>query len=236
MTTHLAAHLQHLASASSDADRHDSASFRPAGSTVETLDDGAAVFAELRRRLFGIAYRVVGNWTEAEDVVQDVWMRWQAYDRTTVLNATAFLVTTTTRLSINASQSARARYERYVGEWVHESADSEVDPASRAVQSEELELGIQFLLERLSPTEQAAYVLREAFDYPYAKIAGILQVTKVNARQLVSRAGKNLAAGRPESASTAQQRRLLTAFLAAARAGEFVALEELFARGRHQSV
>jgi RNA polymerase sigma-70 factor, ECF subfamily len=195
-----------------------------------TTDDGAADFAAVRRRLFGIAYRMLGSWAEAEDIVQDVWVRWQAYDRTTVLNPTAFLVTTTTRLAINAIQSARMRRESYVGEWVHEAADASVDPASRTVQSEELGHGIQLLVERLSPAERAAYVLREAFDYPYAKIAGLLHVSEVNARQLVSRAGKNLAAGQRESAARAPRRQLETAFLAAARTGEFDTLEELFAR------
>jgi RNA polymerase sigma-70 factor (ECF subfamily) len=199
------------------------------------VDDGAAAFAGVRRRLFGIAYRMLGSWTEAEDIVQDTWLRWQACDRAAVLNATAYLVTTTTRLTINATQSARARRESYVGEWAREPADSAVDPATGAVQVDDLELGILLLLERLSPTERAAYVLREAFDYPYAKIAGLLQLTEVNARQLVSRASKNLAAGRRESVGAAQERRLLMAFLAAARAGEFAALEELFVRGRHQS-
>ena len=114
--------------------RTEMTSFAPGGSAVHESDDGAADFAAVRRRLFGIAYRMVGSWTEAEDIVQDVWIRWQGYDRTTVLNPTAFLVTTTARLAINATQSARVRYESYVGEWVHEPADSSVDPPSRIVQ------------------------------------------------------------------------------------------------------
>jgi RNA polymerase sigma-70 factor (ECF subfamily) len=202
----------------------------------DSLDDGAEAFAVVRRRLFGIAYRMLGDWTEVEDIVQDVWLRWQAYDRTAVVNATAFLVTTATRLAINATQSARARHESYVGDWVHEPADPSDDPASRAVLSEQLELGILLLVERLSPTERAAYVLREAFDYPYAKIAAVLHLTEVNARQLVSRAGKNLDRSRRESARWAEQRRLMDAFLAAAHAGEFDALEDLFVRGRSQSL
>jgi RNA polymerase sigma-70 factor (ECF subfamily) len=92
------------------------------------------------------------------------------------------------------------------------------------------------LLERLSPTERAAFVLREAFEYPYAKIAALLQTTEINARQLASRASKNLCSHRHQSVRAAEQRRLLGVFLAAARAGEFAALEELFVRGRHQSV
>ena len=227
--------ITQLPSDTSGRQRTEMTSFAPGGSAVHESDDGAAVFAAVRRRLFGIAYRMVGSWTEAEDIVQDVWIRWQGYDPTTVLNPTAFLVTTTARLAINATQSARVRYESYVGEWVHEPADSSVDPTSRTVQSEELGLGIQVLLERLSPAERAAYVLREAFDYPYARIAGLLHVSEVNARQLVSRASKNVALGRRESAGSAPHRRLETAFLAAARTGEFDALEELFARASHRS-
>ena len=201
---------------------------RAAEQVERPLDDGAEVFASLRRRLFGTAYRIVGSWTEAEDVVQDVWLRWQGYERTTVRNATAFLVTTTTRLAINATHSARARRESYLGEWVHDSVHPGVDPASGAVQNEELELGLLLLMERLSRSECAAYVLRRAFGYPYSKIADLLQLTEANARQLVSRSGKHLAGERRQSAHPVQRRRLLDAFLAAAHTGQFGALEELF--------
>jgi RNA polymerase sigma-70 factor (ECF subfamily) len=190
----------------------------------------------VRRRLFGIAYRVLGDWTEAEDIVQEVWLRWQAYDRTKVSNPTAFLVTATTRLAITSTQSARARRESYVGEWIREPANSAVDPVTGAVQSDELERGLLLLLERLSPSERAAFVLREAFEYPYARIAAVLQVTEINARQLVSRACKNLCSQRRQSVRVAEQRRLLGVFVAAARSGEFAALEQLFVRGRHQPV
>jgi RNA polymerase sigma-70 factor (ECF subfamily) len=199
------------------------------------LDDATSVFAEVRPRLFGIAYRMLGSWTEAEDIVQDVWLRWQGCDRSAVLNATAFLVTTTTRLAINSATSARARHESYVGRWLSEPVDPSDNPELGAERGEALELGVLLLLEKLSATERAAYVLREAFDYPYSKIAGFLQLTEVNARQLVSRAGKKVVAGRRKSVGSAQQRRLLSAFLAAARAGEFVALEEVFVQARHQS-
>jgi RNA polymerase sigma-70 factor (ECF subfamily) len=200
-----------------------------------TYDDGIEAFAGVRRRLFGIAYRVLGDWAEAQDIVQDVWLRWQAYDRTKVVNATAFLVTTTTRLAINSTQSARSRRESYVADWTPEPANSMVDPETRAVESENLAFGILLLLERLSYTERAAFVLREAFEYPYARIASVLAVSEMNARQLVSRACKNLHSTRRQSARSAEQQRLLCAFLEAARAGEFAALEELFVRARHPS-
>jgi RNA polymerase sigma-70 factor (ECF subfamily) len=198
-------------------------------SATSDLDDAASVFASVRPRLFGIAYRMLGSSTEAEDIVQDVWLRWQACDRSVVLNATAFLVTTTTRLAINVAQSARSRRETYVGMWHPEPVDTSADPELRAERGEALALAVLLLLERLSPTERAAYVLREAFDYPYSQVANILQLEEANARQLVSRARKRIAGDRRESVSPAEQRQLLSAFVAAAQLGDFVALEELFA-------
>jgi RNA polymerase sigma-70 factor (ECF subfamily) len=199
-------------------------------------DDGSEVFAPLRRRLFGIAYRVLGRWAEAEDVVQDVWVRWQRYDRGAILNPTAFLVTATTRLAINATQTARVRRETSVGDWSPECTDSGGDPASEVVNAEDLECGIHLLLERLSPTERAAFVLREAFDYPYATIADLLELTEVNARQLVSRAGKSLARGRQATVGAAERRQLTNAIVAASRRGDLVELEALVVRGRHRLV
>jgi RNA polymerase sigma-70 factor, ECF subfamily len=193
------------------------------------LDHAASVFASVRPRLFGIAYRMLGSSAEAEDIVQDVWLRWQAYDRSTVLDPPAFLATTTTRLAINVARSARARHETYVGPWLPEPVDTAADPALGAERGEALELAILLLLEKLSPTERAAYVLREAFDYPYSQIADILQMKEANARQLVSRARKHIVVERRESVGSAEQRRLLKAFLAAAQTGDLAALEELFA-------
>ena len=190
---------------------------------------GVSEFARLHPRLVAIAHRIVGSRTEAEDIVQDAWLRWQTYDRTTVLNSTAFLVTTTTRLAINAAQSARARRESSVGHWLHEPVATSDDPALGAERREALELGIRLLLQRLSSTERAAYVLRRAFDYPYAEIATMLQLTEANARQLVSRASKHLAAGQRHPTDRAEQERLLRAFVAAAHDGDVAALERLFA-------
>ncbi len=193
------------------------------------LDQAASIFAGLRTRLFGIAYRILGSSAEAEDIVQDAWLRWQMCDRDAVVNSTAFLVTTTTRLAINAAQSARWRRETYVDPRLPESADASADPELRAECGEELALAVSVLLERLSPTEQAAYVLREAFDYPYSSIAKVLRLNEVNARQLVSRARKHVRVGRSKSVSSAEQGRLMHAFLAAAHKGDFGAIEEIFA-------
>lgn len=163
------------------------------------VDDAIAPFARVRSRLLGIAYRVLGNWSEAEDIVQDAWVRWQTCDRSRVLNPTAFLVTATTRLAINTVQSARVRRESPVDRWSPELVDTGDDPTLRAERREELAGGIR-LLQRLTPTERTAYVLRHAFDYPYPDIAEVLHTSDVNARQLVSRASKHLAADRDTSA------------------------------------
>ena len=203
---------------------------------TRAADDGAEVFAGLRRRLFRIACRVLGSWVDAEDVVQDGWVRWQKYDRRTILDPTAFLVTTTTRLAITATQTARVRRETSAGDCTPERSDSGADPASEVVDAEELERGIHLLLERLTATERAAFVLREAFDYPYAKIACLLEMTEVNARQLVSRAGKSLTKGRQAAVAVAQRRQLMNAFVAAARGGDLLELEALVVRGRRRSV
>jgi len=179
--------------------------------------------------MFGIAYRMLGSVTEAEDVVQDAWLRWQNCDRSAVENPGAYLATTTTRLAINVTQSARARRETYVGPWLPEPVDTSADPYLGAERAEALEFAVLVIMERLSPNERAAYVLREAFDYPYAQIAEILQVSEAAVRQLVSRARKRLAGERRSPAPAAEQRELLTAFLTAARSGDLTALEGLFA-------
>ncbi len=193
------------------------------------LDHAASVFAGVRPRLFGIAYRMLGSAAEAEDVVQEAWLRWQTTDRSIVRDPMAFLATTTTRLAINAAQSARARHETYVGPWLPEPVDTSADPALGAERGEALELAVMLLLERLSPVERAAYVLREAFDYPYREIAGIVQGSEVAVRQHVSRARKRLARERHAQVSPDEQRRLLDAFVGAAQRGDLGALETLFA-------
>lgn len=192
-------------------------------------DDGLSAFAEVRPRLFGIAYRMLGSAAEAEDIVQDVWLRWQVTDRHVVENPPAFPATTTTRMCINYSQSAQSRREIYVGPWLPEPVDTSSDPALGAERGEALGLAVLLLLEKLSPTERAAYVLREAFDYSYRQIADILQVEEANTRQLVSRARKHIADGRRTPTSSEEQRRLLKAFIAAAQKGDLAVLEDLFA-------
>jgi RNA polymerase sigma factor (sigma-70 family) len=188
-------------------------------------DDGLSAFMSARPRLFGIAYRMLGSAAEAEDIVQDVWVRWQMADRTLVRDAAAFLATTTTRLAINVMQSARSRRETSVGPWLPEPVDTSADPGLGAERGEGLEAGILLLLEKLSPTERAAYILREAFDYPYRDIANVLRLEEANVRQVVTRARQHVANGRRMPASSTEQRRLLDAFVAAAQNGDVAGLE-----------
>jgi len=161
--------------------------------------------------------------------VQDVWVRWQTADRSVVRDAAAFLVTITTRLAINLMQSARSRRETYVGPWQPEPVDTSADPGLGAERSEALEFGVLLLLEKLTPTERAAYILREAFEYAYRDIADILRLQEANARQLVTRARQHMANGRRTPAKATEQRRLLVAFIAAAQNGDVAGLEDLLA-------
>lgn len=197
--------------------------------SAEGLEDAAAVFTDVRPRLFGIAYRMLSSASEAEDLVQEVWIRWQGTDRGAVVNPGAFLATTATRLAINALKSARARRETYIGPWLPEPVDTEADPYLGAERGEALEFAALMLMEKLTPNERAAYVLREAFDYPYGQIAEILQTSEAAVRQLVSRARKHMAGKRRSPVPAERQRELLTTFVAAARSGDMNALERLFA-------
>lgn len=188
-------------------------------------DDGLSVFLHMRSRLFGIAYRMLGSASAAEDTVQDVWVRWQTADRSVVRDAAAFLATMTTRLAINVMQSARSRREIYVDSSLPEPADASDDQAVQVERADALALGVEVLLETLSPAERAAYILREAFEYAYHDIAGVLRLHEANARQLVRRARQRLAQGRRTRVPSAEKRRLLDAFTSAAQSGDPAALE-----------
>jgi len=192
-------------------------------------DDGLSAFLSVRARLFGIAYRMLGSAAEAEDIVQDVWVRWQTADRSLVREPAAFLATTTTRLAINVMQSARSRRETYVGPWLPEPVDTSADPGLGAERGKSVEVGIQLLLERLSRTERAAYILREAFDYPYRDIAKVLRLGEANSRQVVTRARRRVVNGRRMPASSTEHKRLLDSFIAAAKHGDVAGLESLLA-------
>ena len=184
----------------------------------------------VRPRVFGVAHRMLGSVGDAEDMVQDVWVRWQSCDRTAVRDDTAFLVTMTSRMCLNAMQSARARREVHVEPWLSEQIDVQTDPALAVERDDALQCAL-LLLEKLTPNERAAYILREAFDYPYELIGHAIQVTDVNARQIVRRARRHLGTEHREPATSADQRRLVVAFTFAARTGDMSALEEIFAVG-----
>lgn len=195
--------------------------------SVTDCSDGLSVFLAVRPRLFGIAYRVSGNAAEAEDIVQDAWIRWQTADRSGVRDPTAFLTTTTTRLAINVIQSARSRRETGTLSTLPEPVDAGGGHESRLEQSEALASGTMALLEKLQPTERAAFILREAFDYSYRKIADVLRLQEANARQLVSRARQHLSGSRRMPVSAGDHNRLIAVFIDAARYGDVTLLERL---------
>jgi RNA polymerase sigma factor (sigma-70 family) len=198
---------------------------RDVTSTSRTSDDGLPAFVSARSRLFGIACRMLGSAAEAEDIVQDVWLRWQTADRDAVRDPRAFLVTTTTRLALNHAQSARIRREEYVGSSLPEPLDDVDRTPLGAEHGEALGFAVLILMEKLTPKERAAYILREAFNYAYVEIAATLQVTEPCCRQLVTRARKRIAEGHRAPVTASQRRRLLDAFTQASRRGDLAALE-----------
>jgi RNA polymerase sigma-70 factor (ECF subfamily) len=199
-------------------------------SPISDADEAAREFQALRPRLFGIAYRVIGTVADAEDVVQDVWLRWHAYDRRRVDHPEAFLVTTTTRAAINVLHSARVRRETYIGPWLPEPVDTSSNPEVEAEHNESLSFALLVVLEALSPAERAAFVLREAFGYEYGTIATVLNSTEMAARKLVSRAREHVASGRTRTVPPGRHRLLLTAFVEAARSGNVTELERVLAQ------
>jgi RNA polymerase sigma-70 factor (ECF subfamily) len=194
---------------------------------AEVTELDTARFQRVRPRLFGIAYRVLGNRSEADDVVQDAWIRWQATDRGQVRDSEAFLVTMTSRLALTVDQSARVRREISCEPLEADSIDVDSDPSRVAEQAEALERGLMELEAKLSPAERAAFVLREAFDYPHRRIAEVLGLTEANARQLVTRGRRSLSGDRRRSVDAAEHRQLLDRFVAATETGDLAPLERL---------
>jgi RNA polymerase sigma-70 factor (ECF subfamily) len=186
-------------------------------------------FEAVRPRLFGIAYRTLESTADADDVVQDTWIRWQRTDRNEVRDAAAFLATTTKRLALNVAQSARARRETSIDPWHPEPVDVQADPTLGAERREALALAVRMLMEKLSPTERAAYVLREAFDYPYRQISDVLATSEANARQLVTRARLRLGSEPRRRVSAVEQQRFIDAFVDTAQTGDLTTLEQLLA-------
>jgi len=188
-----------------------------------------AAFQQVRPRLFGIAYRMLGNAADADDVVQDAWLRWQTTDRSKVRDAAAFLATATIRLALNVVESARVRHERCADPSTLDPVDAAADPARDAERGAGVELAASALLERLTAAERAAFVLREGFDYPYRQIAELLALSDANARQLVTRARTHVATERRTEVAPSARRRLSAAVVAAARSGQIAQLEHVLA-------
>jgi RNA polymerase sigma-70 factor (ECF subfamily) len=201
------------------------------GATLDRADvvsaADAASFHQVRQRLFGIAYRVLGSATDADDVVQDAWIRWHRTDRTDVRDTASFLATTTTRLAINVIQSAHARRETHIEPQLIDRIDTRADPLLDAQRGEALELAVDALLEKLSPAERAVYVLREAFDYPYREISEVLPLSEANARQVSTRARRRLAGDHRRPIDARERQRFLDAFAVATETGELARLEQL---------
>ncbi|GAB3161878.1 RNA polymerase sigma-70 factor [Microbispora hainanensis] len=180
-------------------------------------------FEASRPRLEAIAYRLLGSAGEAEDAVQETFLRWQAADVGHVEVPEAWLTKVLTNLCLNQLTSARARRETYVGQWLPEpllAGDPMLGPADTAEQRESVSYAVLTLMERLSPSERAVYVLREAFDYPHREIAQILDITEAASQQIFHRAKKHVADGKARtSADRAAARRVVEEFLAAATTG-----------------
>ncbi|MCY1136439.1 sigma-70 family RNA polymerase sigma factor [Actinoplanes sp. Pm04-4] len=198
-------------------------------STVPLEPEALADFESVRSRLFGIAYRRLGRAVEAEDVVQDVWVRWQGADREPVRNRVAFLTTITTRVALNAATSAYARHEIHAGGWLPDLPVESADPALEAERAAALQSAVQLLAERLTPAERAVYVLREAFGYPFSQIAKLLGLNETRARQLAVRARRHLTERRRNTPDPAERDELLEAFREAARGGGMTRLTDLLA-------
>lgn len=197
------------------------------GVTQERLER----FEANRRRLFGVAYRLLGEASEAEDVVQDAYLRWARSD--SAVSPEAWLTKVVTNLCLDRLTSARARRERYVGTWLPEpviTGGGTLDPVETVEQRESLSLGMLVLLERLTPAERAVFVLREAFGHSHREIAEILEVNEPHVRQLYRRAQQHVTTARKRfTAAPEQHRRLLERFLSATLSGDVPALERLLA-------
>jgi RNA polymerase sigma-70 factor (ECF subfamily) len=196
------------------------------------MDEKTALFETHRRVLEGLAYRMLGTLADAQDVVQETYLKWRDADLATVREPRAWLVTVCSRLAINAMKSARSRRETYVGTWLPEPLidESAFSPADQTQIDETVSVALMLSLEKLSPLERAAFLLHEVFDYGFDEIATILGKTSAACRKLASRARLNLKAERPRfETSAGQHRKLVQAFLDAARAGEVESLQKLLA-------
>ncbi|MEU6116959.1 RNA polymerase sigma factor SigJ [Streptomyces sp. NPDC047117] len=189
------------------------------------MDAATDVFEEHRPFLQGVAYRMLGRVADAEDVVQEAWLRWSAADHDTVREPRAYLVRVTTRLAIDRLRQAQARHETYVGPWLPEPVATDFggvapDGADRAVFTESVTLAVLVVMESLSPLERAVFVLREAFGYPYPEIAAVLERGEAAVRQLAGRARRHVEERKPRFEVNPERQRDLTERFLAAAAGD----------------
>lgn len=201
-----------------------------ADATGRELDRALTVFLAERTRLLRIAHRVTGDRDAADDVVQEVWVRWQRTTLQDVRNPSAFLATATTHMAINVIQSARSRHEIMASFPLAEPPDPSADPTTYAERSEALDRALELVMTRLNPTERAAYLLRKGFEYPYQRIADVLPIKIAHARQLVRRSQAKLTQARAHQVGSEAHGQLVQTFLAAARTGDLRPLESLLAQ------
>jgi len=197
-----------------------------------SLPDAAGSFEAHRRHLTGLAYRMLGSLAEAQDAVQDAYLRWHQTDRTAIGDARAFLSRVVTRLCLDQLKSARARHEHYVGPWLPEPVLDESALAADAASAyaKDLSVALMLTLERLSPLQRAAFLLHDVFDMSFDEVADALGRTSATCRQLAARARSHVRASRPRFRTSPQEcDRLATAFGAAAQSGDAAALAGLLA-------
>lgn len=196
-----------------------------------TLDQDAAVFETHRRALTGLAYRMLGSRAEAEDIVQDAYLRWHAADRSVVEEPRRYLGTVVTRLCLDRMKSARAQRELYVGQWLPEPLVDEVfDDEAAGDIAHDVSVALMLVLERLSPLERASFLLHDVFGLDFAEVARSLGRGEAACRQLAARARAHIEAGRPRfSASREDGQRLATAFQAAMATGDTKTLAQILA-------
>jgi len=194
------------------------------------MDDAGHNFERLRSELFGVAYGILGSVADAEEVVQESWLRLQRADSEEIGDLRAWLATVVARLALDALGSARSRRESYVGDWLPEPLVEELDggdPAQRITLDENVATALGLVLERLSPAERTAFLLHDSFGMPFAAIADLVGRSPVAVRQLAARARRNVRGARPRfPASREEQERILTRFVLACQTG---VLEDLLA-------
>jgi RNA polymerase sigma-70 factor (ECF subfamily) len=227
---------------------HDGGRVRPSGETIRAREDHQVTtnsdpgipgrrldaFEAERPRLMGLAYRILGSIADAEDVLQDAWLRWDTADPDTVESARGFLTTVVTRLSIDRLRRIRARREAYTGPWLPEPivtvGESSDDPAAAAELADSLSMALLVVLETLSPLERAAFVLREVFERPYAEVAAALGKHEAATRQLVHRARDHVDAGHARfQADRSTHAAVVQRFLTACQNADLDALMEILA-------